>query len=188
MFFLHRYKNINDVSVTATCLDYDLSWRYAFSQLNTATITCLKIDTSLIRTSTDAAVQWMCSLPSVKSLRVSVSILKMLLGYHWPRITHLTIIWGSDRLPKLIDENQVKSLCHSFTHLQQLEFTRSFIDNVSELLNSMMTTLTHVRIDHLPPITATDDRFISQQWLERNTKLRNFHYSCGENNQVDLWL
>ena len=185
---LHRCRHVHDLSVTAACLDNCLSWRYVFIQLNTAIITSLVIDTSTIGTSTGAAVQEMCSLPAVKSLRVSVSILKTLLGCHWPRITHLSIVWGSDPLPKLIDENQVESLCRSFTHLQQLEFARPFIDNVPQLLNTMMTTLTHVRIDHWTSITAADDRFISQQWLEQNTELRHFHYSCSENNRVDLWL
>ena len=185
---LHRCTHVNDLEVSASSLDYSLSWRYVFAQLNTAIITSLTINTTMIGSSTDAVVQWMCSLPSVKTLRLSVGILKMLLGYHWPRITHLTTTWGSDRLPKRMDEQQVDSLCRSFTHLQQLNFNRSFIDNVSQLLNSMMTSLTHVHIDHGYPITANDDRFISQQWLERNTKLRNFHYSCDASNRVDLWL
>ena len=185
---LRRCTHLNELSIYAARLECSLNWRDRITELNTSTITCVSLDTIEIPTSIDATVELMCSLPSVRTIRVSVSLLKMLLGYDWSRITRLDIIWGSDRLPTLLDQSQVDSLCRSFPCIQRLEFTRCFIDDVSLLLNSMMLTLSQVYILHLPPITTDDDRFISYQWLERNTQLRNFHYSCDRENTVRLWL
>ena len=185
---LRRCTHLNDLSIHVAHLECTLHWRDLIVELNTSTISCVSLDTIEIPTSIDATVELLCSLPSVRRLRVSVSILKMLLEYDWSRITRLDIIWGSDRLPKLLDQNQVDSLCRSFTRIQRLKFARSFIDDVSQLLNSMMRTLSQVSILHLPPITTDDHRFISHQWLERNTRLCHFHYSCDRENTVRLWL
>ena len=97
---LHRCTQVNQLDIDSTSLDCNLNWRYLITQLNTSIITSLCIDTIEIRTSIDATVELMCNLPLLRSLLVSVSILKMLLGYDWPRITQLWIVWGSDRLPK----------------------------------------------------------------------------------------
>ena len=185
---LRRCTHLNELSISAARLECSLNWRDLIMELNTSTITCVSLDTIEIPTSIDATVELLCSLPSVRTLRVSVSLLKMLLTYDWSRITRLHIVWGSDRLPKFFDHNQVDSLCRSFTSIQHLDFTRSFIDDVSQLLNNMMMTLTCVYIDHSTSMVADDHRFISHQWLERNTKLRNFHYSCDQRNTVRLWL
>ena len=185
---LRRCTHVDDLFSSPTNLNSKLDWRYVIAELNTSIITDLCLDASEATISIAATVQLLSSLSSVRSLRVSVSILKMLLGHDWSRITRLGIIWGSDRLPKLLDQNQVDFLCRSFARIEYLEFARSFIDDIAQLLNSMMMTLTHVYIDHLPPITPDDDRFISSQWLERNTQLHSFHYSCDEENRVHLWL
>ena len=183
-----RCTYVDVLNIFPVRLESSLNWRDLIMELNTSTITCVSIDSIEITTSIDATVQLLSSLPSVRSMRVSVTILKMLLPYDWSRITRLHIVWGSDRLPKFFDHNQVDSLCRSFTSIQHLDFTRSFIDDVGQLLNNMMMTLTHVYIDHSTSMTADDDRFISHQWLQRNTKLRNFHYSCDQRNTVRLWL
>ena len=185
---LRRCTHLNKLSINAARLECSLNWRDLIVELNTSTITWVSLHTIEIPTSIDATVELLCSLPSVRTLRVSVSLLKMLLGYDWSRMTRLDIIRDSDRLSILLDQSQVDSLCRSFPCIQRLEFARCFIDDVSQLLNSMVLTLSHVYILHLPPITTDDDRFISRQWLQRNTQLRNFHYSCDREKTVRLWL
>lgn len=185
---LRRCAKLNALGINAARLQCSFKWPDLIPLLNTSTITCVTLDTVAMTTSIDATVHLLNILPSVRSLRVSVSLLKRLLGYNWPHITRLDIIHGLDRLPKLFDRNQLDSLCRSFTHLQQFDFARSFFDNVAQLLNSMMFTLSHVYILHSPPITTDDEQFISHEWLKRNTKLRHFHYSCDRKNTVHLWL
>lgn len=183
-----RCTHLNELSISSASLQCSFNWRAHLSTLHTSNITSVSLDTIAMTSSINATIELLNKLPSVRSLRVSVSLLKMLLGYHWPRINRLQIVWGSDRLPKFFDENQVNSLCRSFTHIHHLEFNRSFIDNVAQLLNDMIRTLSHVYILHLPPITTHDDRFISHQWLEHHTKLHDFHYSVDGYNTVHLWL
>jgi len=187
---LRRCTQVYSLGISATNLNKTLSWRYATTYLDSTKITCLTIDTIDIEMSSDLTVQLVYGLPSLQSLRVSVAILRLLLVHNWPQIIYLFIIWGSDGSSRLLTQNQVDSLCRSFTRVEQLEFSRCFIDNISQVLNSMMMTLSCVSINHPPPITPDDGRFISYEWLEQNTKLRNFGYSYDNDNEktVHIWL
>jgi hypothetical protein len=185
---LRRCTHVYSLGLTATNFNQSRSWRYAITYLDSTKISRLSIDTIDIGTSSELIVQLAYGLPSLRSLQVSVTILRLLLVHNWPHIVYLSIIWGSDRAPRLLTQNQVDSLCRSFTGVEQLEFSRCFIDNISQVLNSMMMTLSYVSIEHLPPITLHDGRFLSYDWLERNTKLRNFGYSCDRNRTVRIWL
>ena len=185
---LRRCTNLHALSIHTARLQCSLKWQDLIAVLNTSAITCVSLDTIAMTTSISATIQLLNILPSVRTLRASVNILKRLLDYSWSHITRLDIIWGCDRLPKLFDQNQLDSLCRSFTSIQHLMFGRSFFDNVAQLLNSLMLTLSHVYIEHLPPITPDDERFISHEWLKRNTKLRHFHHSHDHYNTVHLWL
>jgi hypothetical protein len=185
---LRRCTHVSSLGLSTPNLDQIFSWRYVTTYLDSTKITYLDIDTIDIGTSVDATVQFVYDLPSVRSLRVSVTILRLLLRYNWPHILHLQIIWGSDRSSRLLTQNQTDSLCRSFSNVKQLEFARCFINDISQLLNSMMTTLSHVLIENIPKIRANGDGFISYEWLERNTKLSNFSYSCDKGNNVYIWL
>ncbi len=184
---LRRCTHVYSLEVAVTNLNKSLSWRCATTYLDSTKITRLTIDTINIETSSELIVQLLSGLPSLQSLRVSVTILRLLLVHNWPQIVYLSIIWDSDRSPKLLTQNQVNLFCRSFTRVEQLEFSRCFVDNVSQAPNSMIT-LSHVLINHLPLMTPHDDEFISYEWLERNTKLRNFGYSCDNDNTVYIWL
>jgi hypothetical protein len=185
---LRRCTHVYSLRLSATNLDNIRTWHYATTYLDLTKITYLAIDTMDIGTSSELTVQLVYGLPSLRSLWVSVTILRLLLVHNWPHIVYLAIIWGSDPAPRLLTQNQVDSLCRSFTRVDHLEFSRCFIDNISQILNSMMMTLSYVSIDHSYSMTLHDDRFISYEWLERNTKLRNFGYSCENNRTVHIWL
>ncbi|CAF3356627.1 unnamed protein product [Rotaria sp. Silwood2] len=183
-----RCTHVSCLSVSPSILNQDHKCRYATMYLDLTKITWLCLDDTKTGKSIDTTIQLMDSLPSLRTLRVSVTILKLLLTQNWFNIANLSIVWGSDRLPKLLTVTETDSLCRSFNHIETLEFTRSFIDDVSQLLNNMMKTLSHVFIDHASSITQQDDQFISYEWLKRNTNLSNFGYSCDKNNNVHIWL
>jgi len=185
---LRRCTHVYSLGLFAPNLNNIRTWRYATTYLDLTKITHLSMDTMDIGTSNELTVQLVYDLPSLRSLCVSFTILRLLLVHNWPHIIYLSIVWGSDPAPRLFTQNQVDSLCRSFNRVERLEFSRCFIDNISQVLNSMMMTLSYVSIEHSPPIRRHDDRFISYEWLERNTKLRNFGYSCENNRTVHIWL
>jgi hypothetical protein len=183
-----RCTQVNDLTVTARNFNRNPSWRNATIYLDSTIITCLTIDTREIETPIDASIQLMHGLPYLRSLYVSLTILRLMLAHNWPHIALLTRVWGSDPLPKLLGPNEIDLFCRSFTHVERLEICRYFIDDFSQLLNSMMMTLSYVVIEHYNSITADDARFISYEWLEENTKLCNFDYYCDKKNNVSIWI
>ncbi len=185
---LRRCTQVNSLGMSATNLTENLSWRHATTYLDLTKITCLAIDVIDMGTSSDATVQLVYGLSSLRSLRVSVTIFRLLLMHNWPHIVHLFIIWGSDRSSRLLTQNETDSLCRSFNNVEELTFSRSFFDNIAQVLNSMMIKLTYVVINQSGYGTPHDDRFISYDWLQRNTKLRNFDYWCDKQNDVHIWL
>jgi hypothetical protein len=183
-----RCTHVNDLQVTARNFNRNPSWRYAITYLDSTIITCLTIDTCEIETPIDASIQLMHGLPYLRSLCVSLAILRLMLAHNWPHIVLLNIIWGSDPLPRLLGPSEIDLFCRSFTHVERLEICRLFIDDFSQLLNSMMMTLSYVVIEHYSLITADDVRFISYEWLEQNTKLCNFNYYCDKKDNAHTWI
>ncbi|CAF3479084.1 unnamed protein product, partial [Rotaria sp. Silwood2] len=71
----------------------------------------------------------------------------------------------------------------SFTHIEYLSCQHDVDLNIPELLNNIPTTISNIVIGH--PYKATPSHFhhfVTPDWLEQNTRLRNFSYYCNECN------
>jgi hypothetical protein len=185
---LRRCTHISNLCLTTSNLNEILSWQYAITYLDSTKITYLKIDTSDTETSLNTTAQFVHDLPCLRSLHVSVTILRSLLRYNWPQIFYLWIVWGSDRSSKLLKQNEIDLFSSSFSNLQQFRLARCFIDDIPRLINGMMMTLSYLSIENIPQISADADGFISYQWIKQNTKLRNIEYLCDESNNVHIWF
>ncbi len=100
----------------------------------------------------------------------------------WSEIVYLRIEPDLD----LLSSTAIEALCHSFPHIKRLDIHASSVSDLPKLLNQMKITLTDIIIRQ--PQTVNYERLITREWIERNTKLKNFHYSCDVQNCVSLWF
>ncbi|CAF1344920.1 unnamed protein product [Rotaria sordida] len=82
--------------------------------------------------------------------------------------------------------NDIDALCHSFTNIERLDIHSSSITDLPQLLNRMKKTLTDIIIRQSRKVN--NEQLITREWIERNTELENFHYTCDFWNAVRLWL
>lgn len=55
----------------------------------------------------------------------------------------------------------------------------------------MSMTVSNVMLEHpinVTPTTYMNHEFITQEWIEQNTRLHNFIYSCNKRNYISIWL
>jgi hypothetical protein len=81
----------------------------------------------------------------------------------------------------------IEALCHSFPHIERLDIHLSSVSDLPQLLrNRMKMKLTDIIIRQSETINY--ERLITREWIEQNTELKNFHYSCDVQNCVSLWF
>ena len=136
---------------------------------------------------TDVFVKFLQHLPRLRTLRLSLSLLKRLLTCEWPQILQLDLSVPGD--PFTSDE--IEPFCRSFPHLDRLGMSIDVLSDLSPLLKhrTKMSTLSHIWISSPGrDRSGNDEQVIDRQWFETNTQLRRFHYYRDEHGTCYFWL
>jgi hypothetical protein len=155
-------------------------------------ITTLSITELSSNINSNSFIRLVSITPHLRSLGASIVLLKFLFVSHWPNIRQLKILLNfpsATITEKSLTVNEIVMFYRSFTHLEYLSFYQDAHLNPSILLNNIPTTISNIVIYH--PVKITPDEFpdfITCDWLEQNTCLRHFFYSCNQLNAVSLWF
>ena len=155
-------------------------------------ITMLSISIFSSNINTNSFVRLVSITPHLRSVGASIVLLKSLFFSHWPNIRQLKILWSFSSATiadKILTGNEMEMFYHSFTHLEYVSFYQDGHLNPSILLNTMPKTISNIVIYHPDKITPADfPDFVTRDWLEEKTCLRDFFYSCNQLNAVSLWF
>ena len=124
--------------------------------------------------------------PRLSALSVYGSILDSLLFNQWPDIVYLRIEHDFDNDFPSLSSNTIDALCRSFINLKRLDIHSASIIDLPQLLNKMRMKLTELIIRQ--PAHGNNHQFITREYIERNTELKNFHYVCDAMHSLYLWL
>ena len=131
-------------------------------------------------------------MPHLNSISAPITCLKLLFVYRWPNINRLRIdhsFPSNDVTETQLTSNEINAFYHSFNHIEYISFDNDTDLNLVKLIDNMPTTIFSIVIYQPYNVTAaTFDEFITRDWLEQNTRLRHFFYSCSDWNTVSVWL
>jgi hypothetical protein len=183
---LRRYTHVNEIHLyemtnTSATTFTDLAACIDISQI----VTC-NIDSYWNRNSLYEYIEILRSLPRLRRLKISLFNLRCFFLHQWPHIVQLEIKYDFESRLLLLNLNDIDALCHSFPYLEQLEIDSLLVVSLARLLNRMKMMLTNIIIRQ--PSNTSNDKLITRQWIERNTELKNFCYTCSPSNCVKLWL
>jgi hypothetical protein len=139
--------------------------------------------------SNDVFVKFVHSLPHLRSLHLSIVLLKLLFIHQWPHIVDLRLLTNIPDRSEPMTLCEINAFCRSFTHVERLCISMDTFSDLSRLLSNMITILSEISIvQDVNGNTANNDQIIQRDWIEKNTQLRNFHYLCTKDNTIHLWL
>ncbi|CAF3753462.1 unnamed protein product [Rotaria sp. Silwood1] len=184
--FLHRYTNIKELYLSQATTTFSTTLKDVLGCLDTSQIVTCKIDSAWDRNSSYELIEFLQSLPRLRRLQISDINLNYLFLHQWPHIVDLKIEHDFPSKLHVLCSTDINALCHSFTHIERLDIHSSSINNLPLLLNRMKKTLTDIIIRQ--PDKVNNQKLITHEWIEQNTELHNFHYTCDYWNSVRLWL
>jgi hypothetical protein len=189
---LYRYTNLKELHVENLEKSFCLLFYNIVPFIDMSKITTFFIRTCRSKITVSVFVQAVLSMSHLRHIRAPLVLLKLLFAYCWPNINRLDIQYDlptANIIENELINNEINIFYHSFSHLEYLSFPNDIDLNICQLLNDKPITISNIMISH--PINATPDTFddfITRDWLERNTHLRNFSYSCSVINTVSLWF
>ncbi len=147
-----------------------------------------------IRSYTGTPISKICTwhklLPSfLRRWKISWTVLIHRKLWHVPLVTNgVEILHTNDfeSTVHVLSSNDINALCHSFPYIEQLSIHLLSVTDLPQLLNRMKMTLTDLIITQ--PYNINNEQFITREWIERNTELRKFHYTCAYEIFISLWL
>jgi hypothetical protein len=91
-------------------------------------------------------------------------------------------------LSHVLSSNDIDGLCHSFGHIKRLDIHSSSCIDLPQLLNRMKMVATYIIIKQLHRVKK--EQFITREWIEQNTELKNFHYTSTNDfwHSIGLWF
>ena len=164
---------------------------YAMEHLHLSQITSFTASRCETDLSTDIFVQFLQRLPRLRSLDLSVCLLKRLLNSDWSNILslHVSANKSGESDPLILWE--ADAFCRSFPHLDRLLISTDVLTDLSLLLNNVekMPILSQILFFPFNRVCGGDNQqIIEREWLETNTQLRHFHYFRSKQGIVNLWL
>jgi hypothetical protein len=120
-------------------------------------------------------------LPRLCRLEVSSVNLSYFFPHQWPHIVDLKIDKSYELMSHVLSSNNIDGLCHSFGHIKRLDIHSSAFTDLSQLLNRMKMVATYIIINQSHQVKK--EQFITREWIEQNTELKNFHYTSAN----DFW-
>jgi hypothetical protein len=184
--FLHRYTHIKDLYLAQVTTKFPTTLKDFMNRLDTSQIMTCTIGREWSRNSSYEHIDFLRSLPRLRRLKVSLVNLRHLFLHEWPHIIRLTIENDFESRVHVLSSNDINALCHSFPYIEQLSIHLLSVTDLPQLLNRMKMTLTDIIITQ--PGNVNNEQFITREWIERNTELRKFHYTCAYEILISLWL
>ncbi|CAF3176215.1 unnamed protein product [Rotaria socialis] len=189
---LCRLTNLQKLSIS----DFDISFHVLLNKfvphIDMSIITTFCIPIRRVNINNDVFVQFVSTMSNLVSLGAPLILLKLLLVSHWSNIRRLEIFlsWPTaTAVERSLTVDEIDVFFRSFTHIEYLSFQHNPDLNISEILNNIPITISNIVIGHpYRTIPADFPNFITPDWLQENTRLRNFSYYCNESNAVSLWL
>ncbi|CAF1356614.1 unnamed protein product [Rotaria sordida] len=163
-------------------------FEYIATRLDLSHLTSFSCNRADIEIPINDFVRILHSLPQLRSLSLPISILLFLFDRKWPRIVDLNITspYPFPFVPLI--SIQIDSLWHSFNRLETMTFCRETFQDVARLFDNRAITLSTVMIRHSDHLADYDPRLITYEWLDKNTKLRQFDYFCNDAHIVFMWI
>ncbi len=183
---LHQLIYVNEVNSLRGHNIFPMTFRHLYYYLDVSRIIISYSRPGWIEKSPDELIDFLRNLSDLRALSVSVSILNYLILHQWSDIVYLRIEPDFEDSLDLLPSTAIQALCHSFPHIKRLDIHSSSVSDLPQLLNRMKMTLTDIIIRQ--PQTVNYERLITRQWIEQNSELKNFHYSCDVQNCVSLWF
>lgn len=183
---LHQYTHITDLTLAQVTTKFPTTLKDLMDRLDTSQIITCTIGPEWSRNSSYEHIDFLHSLPRLRCLKVSPVNLRHLFLHEWPHIIRLTIENDFESRDHVLSSNDINALCHSFPYIEQLNIHLLSVTDLPQLLNRMKMTLTDIIITQ--PHKVNNEQFITREWIERNTELRKFHYTCTYEICVALWL
>jgi hypothetical protein len=166
---------------------FPMTFRYLYYYLDTSRIITCYSRPRWIEKSSDELIDFLPNLSHLRALSVSGSVLNYLFLHEWPEIVYLRIEPHFENSLDLLPSTAIEALCHSFPHIERLDIHLSSVSDLPQLLrNRRKMKLTDIIIRQSQTINC--ERLITREWIEQNTELKNFHYSCDVQNCVSLWF
>ncbi|CAF4839207.1 unnamed protein product [Rotaria sp. Silwood1] len=184
---LHQLVYVNEKNSLRGRNIFPMTFRHLYYYLDASRIITCYSRPRWILTSPDKLIDFLRNLSHLRALSVSGSVLNYLFRHQWSEIIYLRIEpHFENNLDLLPSTAAIEALCHSFLHIKRLDIHSSSVSDLPQLLNRMKMILTDIIIRQ--PQTINYERLITREWVERNTDLKNFHYSCDVQNCVSLWF
>jgi hypothetical protein len=179
---LHRQTHIKQWNL----LQIPTTFKDLVTYLDTSRMIKCNVSSEWISISRHELIKFLYSMPRLSALSVYGSILNSLLFNQWPDIVHLRIEHDFENDLPSLSSNTIDALCRSFINLKRLDIHSASIIDLPQLLNRTRMKLTELIIRQ--PEYGNNHQFITREYIERNTELKNFHYVRDAMNSLYLWL
>jgi hypothetical protein len=187
---LHRrVTNITRSSLVDCGTSLKTKLDYATTYLDLSQVTLFSAFRCETDMTNDVFVRFLQSLPRLRSLHLSIVLVKLLFVHQWPYINYLYLSSKNPDCSEPLTLCETDAFCRFFTHIERLDISTNTFSDLSRFFKNIMSTLSSIYISRNVNESITDnDRLIQQDWIEKNTQLRNFHYSYDKYNSMHLWL
>ncbi|CAF3618419.1 unnamed protein product [Rotaria sp. Silwood1] len=184
--FLHRYTNIKELYLSEVTTTFPTTLKDLMAGFDTSQIMTCIIGPGWNSNSSYEYIEFLRSLPRLRRLEVSGIDISCLFLHYWPHIVDLKIENTFENRSRLLSSNDIDAICHSFPYIKHLDIYSLSVPDLAQLLSKMKMTLREVFIRQ--PFKVKNEKLITREWIERNTDLKSFHYTCDYWNIVCLWL
>jgi hypothetical protein len=186
--FLHWYKHVKNLYLSQVTTTFLKAFNDLVACLDTPQIMTCNIVSKWSSESSFEYIKFLHSLPRLRRLEVSCINLNYLFLHQWPHIVDLKIENDYENRSHMLSSNDVDALCHSFSYIKRLDIHSSSATDLLQLLNGMKMILTDIIIRQSHQVN--NEQFITREWIERNTELKNFYHTstCDFWYSVRLWL
>ncbi|CAF2974343.1 unnamed protein product [Rotaria sp. Silwood2] len=186
--FLHRYIQLKQLNELLVDIMPPMAFKNINLYLDASRIVKYYSITECSAESPSDVIKFLQNLPNLRALSVSGPVLNYLVFHPWPNIVYLRIENDFDNSLGILCSDMIDAICSSFTHLEILDFHLTCADDLRPIFNRIInTTIIHILIRQ-PFGIIHNKRFVSCEWIKRNTELKNFYYECDVENSVSLWL
>lgn len=189
---LCQLRELQVLAIRDTEKSFDALLHNIAPYIDISKITTFSINSCESKLNGDVFVRFLSSMSRLRSIAAPINFLKLLFVNRWPNVNQLRIYYSfpSANVTEIqLTSDEIDTFFRSFNRIEYIRFHDDNDLNLVNLINNMATTIFSIVIDHPINITAdTYDRFITRDWLEQNTRLCNFFYSCNVFNIVSVWL
>ncbi|CAF3453593.1 unnamed protein product [Rotaria sp. Silwood2] len=190
--YLRRMTNLQRLAIDESDKIFNVYFHNILPHIDISRIVTLFIAEGRSKIDINSFVRFIFSMPHLRTISASIIYIKYLFFSRWPNIRRVEILcsWPTNTITeRRLTLSEIDAFYLSFTHIEYLSFHQDVDLNPSILLNNIPTTISNIVVYHPVNITHADFQdFVTPDWLEQNTRLRDFYYSCSKLNTVSLWF